>query len=70
MPKLTFYKDFPKPGVNFLDIFSATAEPLAIRLLIDGLIRMIDTRIGKFTHILGLESKGFVLVTAVNQPLI
>jgi len=27
MPKLTFYKDFPKPGVNFLDIFSATAEP-------------------------------------------
>ena len=32
-----------------------------MQLLIDGLIEMIDARVGKFTHIVGLESKGFVL---------
>lgn len=32
-----------------------------MRLLINGLIEMIDARVGNFTHIVGLESKGFVL---------
>ncbi len=32
-----------------------------MQLLIDGLIEMIDARVSKFTHIVGLESKGFVL---------
>ena len=25
--KATFYPDFPKPGVNFMDLFSLTADP-------------------------------------------
>ena len=27
LPQLRFYPNFPKPGVNFLDIFSATSNP-------------------------------------------
>ena len=30
-------------------------------MLMNGLIEMIDARVGNFTHIVGLESKGFVL---------
>lgn len=61
MSNLKFYKDFPKPGVNFLDVFSATADPQAMDTLINGMIDMIDAEVGQFTHIVGLESKGFVL---------
>jgi adenine/guanine phosphoribosyltransferase-like PRPP-binding protein len=57
MPKLTFCQDFPKQGVNFFDIFSATADPYAMRFLINGLIEIIDVRVGKFTHIVDSESK-------------
>ena len=65
MPQLKFYMDFPKKGVNFLDIFSATSKPAAMKRIMDGLKKMIIEKVGKpgtaFTHIVGLESKGFVL---------
>ena len=65
MPLLKFYDDFPKKGIKFLDIFSATENPEAFRKLIDALKLMIEVKVGKpgvdFTHLAGLESKGFVL---------
>ena len=27
MKKADFYQDFPKPGVNFMDMFSLTRDP-------------------------------------------
>ena len=57
--------DFPKKGVNFLDIFSATSKPEIFKKIMEGLKRLIIEKIGQpgtaFTHIVGLESKGFVL---------
>ena len=63
---MRFYPDFPKPGVNFLDIFSATTNPAIFKKLIEALKRLVITKYGSpssgnYTHIVGLESKGFVL---------
>ena len=65
MPKLQFYPDFPKKGVNFLDVFSITSNPAVFSDVMEGLEKMVEMKIGKpgeaFTHLVGLESKGFVL---------
>ena len=66
LPQLRFYQDFPKPGVNFLDIFSATSNAVVFRRLMIALRRLIVTKYGapdsgNYTHLVGLESKGFVL---------
>ena len=66
LPSLRFYPDFPKPGVNFLDIFSATSNPTIFKKLMEALKRLIITKYGppssgNYTHLVGLESKGFVL---------
>ena len=65
MPKMRFYEDFPKKGIKFLDIFSATECPQAFKQIIAALQQLIAVKIGEphahFTHIAGLESKGFVL---------
>lgn len=65
MPKMQYYDDFPKKGVRFLDIFSVTREPDCLRKVIDGLKTILAVKIGEagkdFTHIAGIESKGFVL---------
>jgi adenine/guanine phosphoribosyltransferase-like PRPP-binding protein len=65
MPQMNFYKDFPKVGVNFLDVFSITSNPEMFREIMEGLDRLIIERVGQpkvaFTHIVGVESKGFVL---------
>jgi adenine phosphoribosyltransferase len=65
MPKFNFYKDFPKKGVNFLDVFSITSNPEVFAEVMDGLDKLIIEKVGKpgeaFTHIVGIESKGFVL---------
>ena len=65
LPQLKFYMDFPKKGVNFLDIFSITSNPVIFKAIMDGLEKLIIEKIGKpgeaFTHLIGLESKGFVI---------
>ena len=65
MSLMKYYQDFPKPGIKFLDIFSVTENPKALKLIIDGFMQMIEHKVGKpgtdFTHIAGIESKGFVL---------
>ncbi len=59
------HADFPKKGVNFLDIFSLTEKPLLFRQVMDAFTKQIEAQFGKpgedFTHVVGLESKGFVL---------
>ena len=66
LPQLRFYPNFPKPGVNFLDIFSATSNPQVFAKCMDALRRLVVTKYGaptsgNYTHLVGLESKGFVL---------
>ena len=65
METCKFYPDFPKKGINFLDIFSATENPKVFKKIINAFNDMIVKKIGQpgvdFTHVAGLESKGFVL---------
>eukprot|EP00347_Sterkiella_histriomuscorum_P002456 403368076 len=65
LPKTKFFKDFPKKGLNFCDIFSITTEPAIFRKVIDGLKHMIEVEIGKpgeaFNYFVGMESRGFLI---------
>ena len=66
LPELRFYQDFPKVGVNFLDIFSATSKPAVFKKCMEAVKRLIITKFGEpgsgnYTHLVGLESKGFVM---------
>ncbi len=52
-------------GVNFLDVFSLTEKPLLFKQVMEVYAEHIKIAFGEpgkdFTHIVGLESKGFVL---------
>lgn len=65
MPQLKYYPDFPKKGVEFLDVFSATTKPDIFKRLMDAFKRLGEVKFGKpgedFTHLVGIDSKGFVL---------
>ncbi len=60
-----FVKDFPKPGVNFMDLFSITQDPEYFRRVLDAFKTVIESEIGQpkvaFDAIVGLEARGFVL---------
>jgi adenine phosphoribosyltransferase len=53
------YSDFPKPGVDFQDIFSVLEDGERLRILI-GVLRD-RYRHDDITHVVGLESRGFIL---------
>lgn len=61
MPHVQTYNDWPKPGVNFVDIFSATSKPEIMELLQQYMIEALKDV--DFTHIVGLESRGFIIGT-------
>ena len=55
--------DFPKPGILFRDISPLLANPQAFKEAIrqlDDLAKQFD-----FTHILGIESRGFIFASAL-----
>jgi adenine phosphoribosyltransferase len=58
--------DFPKPGILFRDISPLLADPAAFKeaiLQLEGLAKLFD-----YTHILGIESRGFIFASALaNQ---
>jgi adenine phosphoribosyltransferase len=57
-----FTKDWPKPGVDFCDIFSILVNPTAYRTVLDTMCRYItDHFAGKVDAIVGLGARGFVI---------
>jgi adenine phosphoribosyltransferase len=55
--------DFPKPGILFRDISPLLANPAAFKeaiVLLEELARSFD-----YTHILGIESRGFIFGSAL-----
>ena len=65
LARTKFVKDFPKPGVNFMDLFSITFDPAYFRRVLDAFKTVIEQEIGApkeaFDVIIGLEARGFVL---------
>ena len=65
LSRTKFVKDFPRPGVNFMDLFSITNDPEYFRRVLDAFKFVIEREIGPpkeaFNIIIGLEARGFVL---------
>jgi adenine phosphoribosyltransferase len=59
--------DFPKPGILFRDISPLLADPAAFQEA----IRQLDALTQEFdyTHILGIESRGFIFGSALAHHL-
>lgn len=56
------YKDWPKAGVDFYDIFSILAKPELYDLVLHSLTEYIEENFaGKFDAIVGLGARGFVI---------
>ena len=74
LSKIEFVKDFPKKGVNFLDIQSILKYPEAVDLVMDELVARVCNMENKITKIVALDARGFILGTLLadrlNLPLI
>lgn len=55
---LTFYKDFPKKGINFCDILPLLSDPAVLHQTVDALEAVLAGV--EFDRIVGLESRGFL----------
>ena len=55
--------DFPKPGIFFRDITPLLANPIAFQHAIDQMSHLAQEF--EFTHILGIESRGFIFASAL-----
>jgi adenine phosphoribosyltransferase len=53
------YENYPKPGVNFADIFAVLQDGNLLKKLIK--LMAEQYKYDKITHIVGLESRGFIL---------
>ena len=64
--------DFPKPGILFRDISPLLANPKAFQYAVQAMSDV--AKAFEFTHILGIESRGFIFGTALalsdSTPLI
>jgi len=60
--------DYPTPGINFYDINSLFASGI-FNTIIDNLAKQIKEQIQYPTHIAGVESRGFVIGSAIAYKL-
>jgi adenine phosphoribosyltransferase len=59
--------DFPKPGINFFDITTLLAHPLALRKTVDRFVWLFaEKRVHK---VIGIESRGFMFAPSVAYDL-
>jgi len=59
--------DFPKPGINFFDITTLLKEPAGLKATIEALSTpYADTQIDV---VVGIESRGFILGSAVAEQI-
>jgi adenine phosphoribosyltransferase len=59
--------DFPKPGINFIDITPILSNPAAFAAAVDGLCLEAEGR--DITQVAGIESRGFIFGAAVALRL-
>jgi adenine phosphoribosyltransferase len=59
--------DFPKPGINFYDITTLLKDPQGLKATIDSLVLPYDA--SGIDVVVGIESRGFILGSAVAQRI-
>ena len=68
---VTVYPNFPKPGVNFLDIAPLMADPVIWdNITMDIVRRLFEVEDASpedeiFTHVIGLDARGFIMGSRV-----
>jgi len=58
--------DFPKPGIVFKDLTPCFSNPEAFEFLINSLSEQVPN---SCTHIVGIESRGFIMASAIALKL-
>ncbi|KAF9651107.1 adenine phosphoribosyltransferase [Thelephora ganbajun] len=72
---LGVHPDFPKKGINFLDIFPILRDPVAFEVLITNLLYRLTSHTipslqgGKIDVIVGLDARGFLLGPIIASRL-
>jgi len=59
--------DFPKPGINFYDITTLLKDPNGLKATIDSLVTPYDA--ANVDVVVGIESRGFILGSAVAERI-
>ena len=67
LSKVRNVPDFPKPGIQFKDITTLLADGEAFRDVLDGLERRYE--FAGLTHVVGVESRGFIFGAALADRL-
>ena len=65
--KIRHVPDFPKPGILFYDITTLLADPDGLRATIDALSAPYAGR--SIDRVVGIESRGFILASAIADRL-
>ena len=61
--------DFPKPGVNFLDIGPVLADPGAMRHVTQDFRRQLQQRLWKPSYLVALDARGFLFASHLAAAL-
>jgi len=64
---LTTYKDFPKKGIEFLDVFPLLEESYTVDKIAREIIRILDVK--KVDKVVGIEARGFILAFKIASLL-
>lgn len=66
--KLREVMNFPKEGINFIDITTVLQEPEALKECIDSMKSKIEA-LGEFDLVIGPESRGFIFGTPLAYAM-
>jgi len=67
LDNLRSIKDWPKPGINFRDVTTLFKNPECLRVISDEMVELYKDK--GITKIVGIESRGFVMSSAVALEL-
>lgn len=67
LKNLRCIKDFPQPGINFRDVTTLFKDPECVQIMLDELYELYKDK--GITKIVGIESRGFVMASALAVRL-
>ena len=67
--KIRTIPDYPKKGIMFRDITTLIKDPVGFRLVVDTLAQRYIHSNYKFDTIVGIESRGFIIGSAMSYAL-
>jgi adenine phosphoribosyltransferase len=67
--KIRTIPDYPKKGIMFRDITTLIKDPVGFRLVVDTLTQRYIHSSYKFDTIVGIESRGFIIGSAMSYAL-